>query len=70
MKLLVEFDEMTIWKGGNVRNVTSGTGIVFQGNSINMNLLKHYGQLKKFHVSRTPTATVFSCDDGILSIAC
>jgi len=68
MKLLVEFDEIAVWKGGNIRDVV-GNGS-FQDNNINMNLLEHYSHLKNQNNGTGITkSVVYYCDSGLMAIA-
>jgi hypothetical protein len=67
MKLLVEFDEAALWKGGNIRQVHNGGNLAFQSNSINQSLVEHYRAMKGVSVG---SGAVYSVTDNTFAFAC
>ena len=67
MKLLVEFDEAALWKGGNIRQVYNGGNLAFQSNSINQSLVEHYRAMKGVSVG---SGAVYSVTDNTFAFAC
>jgi hypothetical protein len=64
IKLLVEFDEAAVWKGGNVKQVHNGDNLMFKSTSINMSLVEHYRAIKNISTGLyavTDTTSALAC---------